>query len=134
MDVNEAHDIFNHLDPDALRKTCKNLGVKLPGTFQLCPGCMYAKAKQKNVNKLSKARATAPGERFFIDTSCRYPKSMGGNAYWLKIVDDYSRKSLNFLMKKKSEVARNVINHIQQLRNSNKQVKYLRCDNAGEHR
>ena len=43
MDVNEAHDIFNHLGPEALPKTCKNLGIKLSGAFQPCPGCMYAK-------------------------------------------------------------------------------------------
>ena len=86
------------------------------------------------MNKISKARATAPGERLFIDTSGSYPRSMGGNTFWLKIVDDYSRKKLNFLMKKKSEVARNVINRIQQLRHANKEVKYLRCNNAGEHR
>ena len=54
MDINEAHDIFNHLGHEVLRKTCKNLGIKLTGTFQSCPGCMYAKAKQKKLNKLSK--------------------------------------------------------------------------------
>ena len=61
MDINEAHDMFNHLGPEALRKTCKNLGIKLTGTFQSCPGCMYAKAKQRKVNKLSKVRATKLG-------------------------------------------------------------------------
>ena len=37
MDINEAHDMFNHLGPEALRKTCKNLGIKLTGTFQKFP-------------------------------------------------------------------------------------------------
>ena len=73
---------------------------------------MYAKSKQKNVNKLSKKRATEPGERLFIDTSGPYPRIMGGNTYWLKIVDDYSLNNWNFLMKKKNEVARNIIDHI----------------------
>ena len=89
MDVNEAHDMFNHLGPEALRKTCRNLGIKLTGTFQACPGCMYAKAKQKNVSKSSKARATTSGERLFIDTSGPYPRSMGENSYWLKVVGTF---------------------------------------------
>lgn len=133
MDVNEAHDMFNHLGPEALRKTCKNLGIELTGTFQSCPGCMYAKAKQKKVNKLSKVRATEPGERLFIDTSGPYPRSLGGNIYWLKIVDDFSRKNWNFLMKNKSEVTQNVVDHIESLTNNGKKVKFIRCDNAGEH-
>ena len=37
-------------------------------------------------------------------------------------------------MKKKHEVAKNVMDHIQHLKNANKQVKYLRGDNAEEHR
>ena len=133
IDINEAHDMFNHLSPDILKKTCKNLNIKLTGTFHPCPGCMYAKAKQRNVNKFTKLRATLPGERLFVDTSGPYPRSMGGNTYWLKIVDDYSRKNWNFLMQKKSEVTMNVIEHIQCLHRASKNVKYLRCDNAGEH-
>ena len=133
MDINEAHDIFNHLGPEVLRKTCKNLGIKLTGTFQSCPGCMYAKAKQKKLNKLSKVQATKPGERLFLDTSGPYPQSLGGNTYWLKIVDDFSRKNCNFLLKKKSEVGKKVIDHIDSLIKNGKKVKFLRCDNAGEH-
>ena len=133
IDVNEAHDMFNHLGAEALQNTCKNLGIKLTGNFQSCPGCMYAKAKQKKVNKLSKVRATESGERLFIDTSGPYPRSLGGNTYWLKIVDDFSRKNWNFLMKKKSEVTQNVVDHVESLKNSGKKVRFIRCDNAGEH-
>ena len=45
MNINEAHEIFNHLGPEALKKTSKNLNIKLTGSFHPCPGCMYAKAK-----------------------------------------------------------------------------------------
>ena len=133
MDINEAHDIFNHQGKEALQKNCKHLGIKLTGTFQPCPGCMYAKAKQKKVNKLTKERATKSGERLFFDTSGPYPRSLGGNLYWLKIVDDYSRKNWNFLMKKKSEVAQKIIDHIKILTINGNAFRFVRCDNAGEH-
>ena len=133
MDINLAHDAFNHLSPEVLRKTCKGLNIKLTGNWNPCPGCMYAKAKQKNVKKITDERAKSPGERLFIDTSGPYPRSMGGNIYWMKVVDDYSRKNWNFLMKKKSEVAENIMELITSLKNAGKEVKYLRCDNAGEH-
>ena len=133
MDVNLAHDTFNHLGPEALRRTCKQLNIKLTGTLTPCPGCMHAKAKQKNVSKFTTVRATTPNERLFFDTSGPYPRSMGGNIYWLKVVDDFSRKNWNFLMKRKNEVAGNIIELVESMQKKGQPVKLLRCDNAGEH-
>ena len=54
--------------------------------------------------KATNTRATTAGEIIFIDTSGPYPRSIGGNEYWFKVVDDYSKKNWNYLMKRKSEV------------------------------
>ena len=133
MDINLAHDVFKHLSPEVLRRTCRDLYIKLTGNWKPCPGCMYAKAKQKNVKKFTNERAISPGERLFINTRGPNPRSMGGNIYWMKVFDDYSRKNWNFLMKKKSEVANNIMELITSLKKSGKEVKSLRCDSAGEH-
>ena len=133
MDINHAHDIFNHMSEQVLRQTCLEHNIHLTGKLKACPGCLYAKAKRKKIMKATNVRATAAGERLFIDTSGPYPRSIGGNKYWFKIVDDYSRKNWNYLMKRKSEVPTHLKSLIRILQGKGKKVKYIRCDNAGEH-
>ena len=54
--------------------------------------------------KATNKRATTAGERKLIDTRGPYPWSIGGNKYQFKVVDNYSRKNWNYLMKRKNEV------------------------------
>ena len=51
----------------------------------------------------------------------------------VKVVDDYSKKNWNFLIKNKREVQHHLISLIETLKNKEKKVNYIRCDNAGEH-
>ena len=52
--------------------------------------------------KTSNVRATQVGEQLFIYRSGPYPRSNDGSKYWIKVVDNHSRKNWNFLMKNKS--------------------------------
>ena len=81
--------------------------------------------------KATNMRAMTAGERLFIDTSGPYPQSIGGNKYWFKDVDDYLRKNLNYLMKRKNEVPTHLKSLIRILQIKGKNVRYIRCDNAG---
>ena len=133
MDINEAHDSFGHMNEESLRKTCKLANIKLTGKMKDCLGCLESKARAKNVSKLTNVKSTISGERIFIDTSGPYPRSMGGNKYWLKMVDDSSRKNWNYFMKKKSDVTSKVEEFLKTMKSQDVKVKYIRCDNAGEH-
>ena len=132
MDINKAHGLC-HLGEKLLRVTFKALDVKLTGTLKPCDGCCRANAKAKGVHKSTKTVATEIGERLFIDTSGPYPESVEGNRYWICMVDDMTRKSWSKFRKSKSEMPKIVEEQIEYLKGQGHTVKYIRCDNAGEH-
>ena len=54
MNINEAHRKFGHGHEDAVRKAAKHLGIEITrGTMKPCLACTEARAKQKNVPKVS---------------------------------------------------------------------------------
>ena len=132
MDINDAHGLC-HLGEKLLRTTFSALGTKLTGKLRPCEGCCLANARAKAVRKSSDTRATKPGERLFVDTSGPYSESLAGNRYWVQVVDDFSRKGWSKFRKSKVDLPKVVDSHIKYLRGLNHVVKYLRCDNAGEH-
>ncbi len=104
MEINEAHDISGHIGEGALRQTWNDLGGKLTGDLKCCDGCQRARAKSKSIANVAYLVATEPGERFYMDTSSPYPASLGGSQYWMKVCDQYSKKSWGWFLKKKSKV------------------------------
>ena len=64
----KAHKLLGHSNNDSTTETAKALGWKLTGTKQVCESCYLAKAKQKNIPKVSAhVPATQPSERLFIN-------------------------------------------------------------------
>jgi hypothetical protein len=52
--INQAHERLGHSHEDATRATSIVLGIKLKrGVMKPCRACTVAKAKQKNLNKVS---------------------------------------------------------------------------------
>ena len=74
-----------------------------------------------------------PGERLYLDTSGPYACALSGPKYWAKVCDQYSKKTWGAFMKKKSEVPAVFRRLVTKLKNQGYNIKYLRCDNAGEH-
>ena len=132
IDINTAHG-YCHLGERLLNTTFRELGVKLTGTLKACNGCCRANAKAKGVNKFSTTVATEIGERLFVDTSGPYPATESGNKYWVCLVDDKTRKSWSKFRNTKGDLAKIVEEHVEYLKGMGHTVKYLRCDNAGEH-
>jgi hypothetical protein len=64
VDINHAHDVCGHKEEALLRKTFKQLGVKLTGDMKPCEGCGYSKAKAKVISKTSSVKASKPGEGY----------------------------------------------------------------------
>ena len=131
MDVNEAHRVLGHPSEKILRDTLKLNGVKPTGTLKTCDGCARAKATQKRTNKNTDTKATKPDERYYMDTSGPYAQTIGGNRYWIKFIDDYSKKSFDFYVVRKKSVSEIARALFARLKARNRTVKFLLCDNAG---
>ena len=135
INVNHFHDLLGHFGEEKTRAVAKYYGVKLSGKFKPCSDCAKAKAKQANVPKSvpDEKKSTIPGERFFLDISSIKTKSFGGAKFWLLLVDDATGFKFSYFLKKKSETAARVVALIKHLKTTlDYQVKFIRCDNAGE--
>ena len=133
MDINVYHDLLGHAGETTLRKTASLMKITLTGKLKSCDGCMKEKAKQKATAKETKHKAIKAGERIYMDTSGPYPKSINGNKYWLKFCDQFTGYSWNCFIKSKGEVHEYFEQSIIALKAQGHMIRYLRCDNAGEH-
>ena len=105
-DVNEFHCFYGHMHEDLLRKTAKQIGVKLQGQPMPCQRCSEAKGIRKPVKPFTYTRATKPAKRCFVDLS--EPKSvepMGGKEYIMIVIDDFSRFTRVFFLRTKDGTA-----------------------------
>ena len=105
-DINEFDCSHGHMREDLLRKTAKQIGVKLRGQLVPCQGCSEAKGIRKPVKPLTYKRATKPAKQCFVDLSGpKSVKSMGGKEYMMIVRYDYSRFIRVFLLRTKDETA-----------------------------
>jgi hypothetical protein len=102
MDINEAHCKLGHMAEVALKKLLNHHNIKATGKFQNCISCMKCKAQKKRVSKTASNPAKYPGERLHIDASGPLPLPMGRKEFWLKIRNEYSGYSWDYIMSEKS--------------------------------
>ncbi|KAI2497955.1 PIF1-like helicase [Fragilaria crotonensis] len=133
MDINEAHRKFGHATEKVVREMLKTLDIEPVGQIKTCDGCSRAKATQKRTKKVTTVTADKPAERLFMDTSGPYSETAAGNRYWFKLVDDKTRKSWDFYGARKSQLKNVLKDLLDKLRAADYTVKFIRCDNAGEH-
>ncbi len=131
VDVNLFHKRLGHPSEFYTRETAEKYNVHLTGKMEVCEACTYGKGQQKPVKKFTESRTSIPLERIFVDTSSLPSKSLGGSNFGIMIVDDATRYKWSFFVKSKGELGKTVQRFIcgNAPRNN---IKYLRCDNAGE--
>ena len=132
MYINVVHR-YSHLGENLLRTTYHDLGVKLTGTLQFYGGCAKSKAKARAVRKMTYTRVSHPGERIFVDTTSSFPERFIGDRYWIGVGDDYSNYSCSFFTKTKLQLPKSMEKFFEKITSRGTPVKYLCCDNAGEH-
>ncbi|MGH3055561.1 MAG: hypothetical protein ACRDL7_11350, partial [Gaiellaceae bacterium] len=132
-DIMVAHEEYGHLSEGPLRATLRDENIRVTGEWKQCDACARAKARQKAVPKTTEAKATRPGERICIDTSGPFQETPAGSRYWIKCVDEYTRKSFDGFVRSKSQLSARAGEWIIRFNGEGKKVTYLRCDNAGEH-
>jgi hypothetical protein len=101
--------------------------------LEICYKCSIRKANVNKINKVTtKSTSEVPGERIIIDICSVNQKSFGGSKYWLIILDDATDMIWVFFLKQMYELAQSIIDFVKVLKNDNKLVKYIWCDNSGE--
>ena len=132
-DVNQLHAELGHPGEDVTRAIGAHRGLQVTGTFAPCKDCAVAKAKQKKIGKKASKKSQKPGERLCIDISSPTAASFGGKHHWLLVVDENSDLCWSYFLKKKSETTAKMVALIKELKSKyGIEVKYIRCDNAGE--
>jgi hypothetical protein len=135
VNINKMHPTLGHVNEETVKRTDKYYGINLIGNMEKCEHCALAKARQKNVAKISTHKATKVGERLYLDISSVDTHTFGGNKYWLLVVDEFSDMCWSYFLNAKSALSKHMILLIKKLNNLNiVEVNYIRCNDAGENR
>ncbi len=133
QDLQLWHRRYGHLGYDSL---CKLLNIpKHSEESNFCDVCIKSKIVSKPFPKAATSRASAPLELIHSDVIyVLSPESIRGEKYVLTFVDDYSRFSVIYLLKHKSDVFEKFLDFKALVeRQLNAQIKCLRSDHGGEY-
>jgi transposase InsO family protein len=109
-------------------------GFGFTGQFEVCEDYAIAKARQKNINKVWSGSSNIPGERLYADISSIQERSFGGSKFWALVVDDFTDYCWSFVLKNKSDLKGKIKTLFTDLKIAGIDMKYIRCDDAGENR
>ena len=90
-----------------------------------------AKTKKKVIKPVTDRKADKIGQRIYVDLSSTLACSLGGSKYWMLVVDQLSKYKWSVFLKKKSELAKALVEIIKEIKYSGKRVEFKRCDNSG---
>ncbi|KAJ0556958.1 putative RNA-directed DNA polymerase [Helianthus annuus] len=130
------HQRYGHLNENSLRTLSdKDLVAGLPRirSLALCEGCIYGKQVRRSFPTHA-WRSSQPLQLIHADLCGPMPTpSLGGNRYFFLLIDDYTRMSWVYFLKKKSESFEKFKFFKARVeRESGKLLKTLRTDRGGE--
>ena len=134
MTYNDAHQKLSHSNKNDVIATAKMYNWVITTPEQTCEHCAMAKIRQTNIKKEGRTITTRAGERLFFDISSVNATSLGGSNYWNLIIDHHTNFKWPIFLKQKSDLAKKAMPLIKWLHLNNKEVKFIRCDNAGENK
>jgi hypothetical protein len=140
VDINDAHMLFGHLSENIMRMTAKRLGWCLTGEKQKCIHCAIGKGRQTNAYKVSNhIMSNKIGERMFLDLAAVIPNKDSDafvessyKRYWRILVDEASQFKISDFFETKNAMIEPTCEKLFNLKEENKTVKYIRCDDGGE--
>ena len=130
----KAHQILGHAGPQLTISTAKTLGFKVKSSNKKCKHCGKAKSMQKNLKRSADDPAVEKGIRLMINITSSRELSLGGNKYWLAMMDEGTSMLWCEFLKKKSQNGERVMKHIMKMKGWGIDISKLtiRCDNAPE--
>lgn len=132
FDINTYHQLLGHPCEKYTRMTDENQNITLTGEFKSCISCSLGNIKKTRINKINPNKSDICGERLYFDLIYIESSSLGGNKYWMFIEDEETAFNITCFLPLKSELAMEMCGIIKTLVSQRKNVKYFRCDNAGE--
>ena len=119
ININKAHEMLGHVSENYLRQTATKENWILVNYFKVFNACYKAKAHQMNFPQAVSHMATQPAERLFLDISSVNHRSLGGNKFWLLIVDYFTRMKWYLFFKAKSDLSSTVLHFLAKLQRHN---------------
>ena len=103
IEYNDLHNKLGHPNDEIVKTTAQKLGIKYKG------------------------------QRIMFDISSIRAISQGGNKFWLLIMDEFTNYCWSYFLRNKNDLSEILIEWILNFNDQyKKQVKIIRCDNAGE--
>jgi len=134
------HERLGHLSESEMKKMLRlnmmeGLDFKLEDHLSFCPVCSIGKQTRQKFIHTDSVRTKEIGDVIHSDVCGPItPLSIGGAKYFLTFIDDYSRKSWIYFLKRKSEVFETFKNFRALFRTqTGKPIKCLRSDGGGEY-
>lgn len=134
------HRKLGHRDPDAIKQLIKEKladGIEIIdcGIRSVCDCCIKSKMTRSPFPKKSNSRTETPLELLHTDICGKMPvKTIGGKEYVLTIIDDYSRYTVGYLLKHKSETVQCIKEYVAANQNRlGKLPRRIRSDEGGEY-
>ncbi|UYV62815.1 hypothetical protein LAZ67_2002020 [Cordylochernes scorpioides] len=133
------HQRFCHVNNDAVERMAKGelvKGLEISSMDRsLCDDCCVAKSTKEPHKPIRNIRSKRPLELVHTDICGPMPvRSIGGSAYFLTFIDDYSRKITLFCLKHKNEVLKHFDSYLARAeRETGHKLKVLRSDNGLEY-
>lgn len=134
------HRMFGHRDPVAIRKMCSsNLvdGMKIVecGMQTQCETCLEAKSTRLPFPKHSLSTSDKVLDLIHSDVcGPMQTESIGKKRYFLSLIDDYSKYTVIYFLRNKSEVEVKIKEYIAMVENEfGKKPKVIRSDRGGEY-
>ena len=130
-DINDFRYSHDHMHEDLLRKTAKQIGVKLQGQLVPCQRCSEVEGIRKPVHLVIHTRTVKPAERCFVDLG--RPKSVQSpetKEYMMIARDDFSRFTRVVFLRTKHVTAMYFPKYLAEI--APRKVKVIRSDGGVE--
>lgn len=136
IDINILHRRLGHLGIDNCRLMVNHRLVdgieKVVGKEEFCEGCAYGRSKRKS-HPLTGTTTKRRLERVHIDLCGPIPNSLGGNRYFLLIIDEHTHYHwVEILPKKSDALARLQKWKLEAERETDLKLRYLKSDRGKE--
>ena len=141
MSIDRWHERLCHVRTGTIvdmakSKTAKGIEVGKTGrdVEDTCEVCIATKTRQKPYPHRSDTRATAPGLVLHVDLCGPMEvESEQGSRYAMPVTDDFSRFTIVYFLKRKSDAIDELLNAIKMVENhTGNKVVSIRADNGGE--
>jgi len=126
INIMVAHELLGH---PGEKKVCDTAKVNV---WKACEWCDQAKARQKNIAKVSERKTSQPGEMLHLDLTGPFKTTPSNSRFALLIVDDFTDRKWIYLLQRKSQVVDEVEGLIVWLKGRNIICKCIRMDGGGE--